>query len=64
MQENLHRVGIGVTAPALRCHIKKVEIVNDNFGLRKDILLDKLSSPSALRLTENHSLGVQRGIDS
>ena len=53
MQENLHRVGIGVTALALRCYMKKVVIVNDNDGLRRGVLDEVLTSSFAMRMTED-----------
>ena len=43
----------GVLACLFLHSIKKVEIVNDNFGLRKGTLLHQLPSPNAMRLTEN-----------
>ena len=52
MQENLHRVGIGVTALALRCYMKKVVIVNDNDGLRRITCYPQFTYAFALRLTE------------
>ena len=60
---NLYRVGIGVTALALRCHIKKVVIVrhsphkwgsslNDDDGLRRGTSYHQLTPSERMRLTE------------
>ena len=42
--------------------MEKVEIVNDNFGLRKWTLLDELTCPFAMRLTEERLTEKQKSL--